>query len=283
MALGCGSRPGPKRKRKYRRSCCWNPFIVFVLTFAAIGSLRFRERKPVLPPFRRRHMHYILKTNEGSQTISKKDNKRSFQTYNVVLLSRHQEQLGANHQPTLLSYEQWIRELARGRGVKELVHLLSTTVPYSAISLELPVWSPSTANQPAEFVVLESTAQLQTVEKRAFAKHFDNGNTKEIVSVLEHQTDDATLIAPRPNQNEQTNYSHLKVFLQTAPSAQSTKTLQTAARALLNGSSPRWLLSTVDNGWVHLRIDRTPKHSQYYQSKHAKCPSSGTHSSPCDS
>ena len=78
---------------------------------------------------------------------------------------------------------------------------LLASVPFSAFRWETPMLTAATADQPFEFVVLDSPGLASTPDPHAFAEHFRGATSKDGVVVFSNLARDAILVVPCPNTN----------------------------------------------------------------------------------
>lgn len=131
------------------------------------------------------------------------------------------------------------------------------------IRWETPPYSDATADDPAEFVLVESPSLDRPAESHPFRRELER--SKSAIAVFPNLSGDATMIVPKPLA-EDASYPHLLAFLQTAPPEQRSELWQTIGREMLarQTSTPLWL-STAGMGvaWLHVRIDKRPKYYSY--------------------
>jgi hypothetical protein len=136
---------------------------------------------------------------------------------------------------------------------------------FTAYRWETPPYSPQTAAEPFEFVLVNYPSFVKRpTDNSAFVEHFPastENSTKQIITFL-NLSGDALLIVPTP-QTSCDVYGHLAAFMRGAPSAQVDALWQTIGQMMVKRLSQQAIwLSTAGGGvaWLHVRIDRSPKY-----------------------
>jgi hypothetical protein len=181
-------------------------------------------------------------------------------------------------------------QLSSGRGIKIVVYLDSSPVPYAeilrrwrtdanfrawfnalladspfpAFRWETPPLTAADANRPFECVLLDSPGLATNPDEEAFSEHFRNAVEGGVVEVL-NLGKDAILIIPSPI-SPRSAYSHLGAFVRQAPESQMHALWELVGTAMQRrlGTKPVWL-STAGAGvpWLHVRLDDRPKYYGY--------------------
>ena len=133
--------------------------------------------------------------------------------------------------------------------------------PFSAFRWETPPVTKRTAGRAFEFVLLDSPGLARHPTPEAFAEHFDQASSSDIVT-FSNLGGDAVMVVPRPIA-VQSAYGHLGAFVRNAPESQRLALWQAVGQAMVArlGASPVWL-STAGAGvsWLHVRLDDRPKY-----------------------
>ena len=164
-----------------------------------------------------------------------------------------------------LRFSEVLRDWQEDRPFRAFFIELLADAPFSAFRWETPPVTTATANQPFEFVLLDSPGLATQPDPNAFAEHFeDPAGNKDVVSFpnLGH---DAILVVPRPI-GSVSAYGHLAAFARDAPSSQNHALWILVGQLMQQrlGSSPIWL-STAGAGvpWLHVRLDQRPKYYEH--------------------
>ncbi len=142
--------------------------------------------------------------------------------------------------------------------------------PYLAFRWETPPVTVATAEQPFEFVLVDSPEISLEPDPASFAEHFKNTGPTGVVE-FPNLGRDAILIAPCP-QNPLSDYGHLASYLRNSQESQQHRLWELVGAAMQNriGSNPVWL-STAGGGvaWLHVRLDNQPKYYSYEPYRHS--------------
>ena len=141
--------------------------------------------------------------------------------------------------------------------------LLSNS-PFPAFRWETPPVTIATANQPFEFVLVDSPEISLDPDPAAFAEHFDKADPGGVAE-FPNLGRDAILIAPCPGA-PLSDYGHLGSFLRNSREPQQHLLWELVGAAMQRriSSMPVWL-STAGGGvaWLHVRMDNEPKYYCY--------------------
>ena len=141
---------------------------------------------------------------------------------------------------------------------------LLSDAPFTAFRWETPAVTAATANQPFEFVLLDSPDIAMAPDPAAFCEHFAAMPAAGVVE-FPNLGNDAILVVPVP-QDPESDYGHLAAWLRNSAEPQQHLLWQSVAAAMQRrlGSRPVWL-STAGGGvaWLHLRLDDRPKYYGY--------------------
>ena len=136
--------------------------------------------------------------------------------------------------------------------------------PFTAFRWETPPITTATANQPFEFVLLDSPDLARDPDSAAFAEHFNAMAPGGIVE-FPNLGRDAIMVVPCPD-DPLSDYGHLAAFLRHSrePQQHSLWGMVGAAMQRRLGLKPVWL-STAGGGvaWLHVRLDDRPKYYGY--------------------
>ncbi len=136
--------------------------------------------------------------------------------------------------------------------------------PFSAFRWETPPITTATANQPFEFVLLDSPGIASSPDPAAFSEHFVAMAPGGVVE-FPNLGRDAILVVPCPD-DPLSNYGHLAAYLRHSREPQQHLLWELVGGAMQRrlGSKPVWL-STAGGGvaWLHLRLDDRPKYYGY--------------------
>lgn len=171
-----------------------------------------------------------------------------------------------------LTYRDVIHRWTSNEAFRKFYLSLLAGCSFDAYFWECPPLSLATVDQPYEFVLVKSQS-LETIQANsaAFQNYFKGGQDKSVASFA-NLRGDAQLVVPCPL-DPGSNYSHLAMFVKSAPYNQQSQLFQTLGEqvsAFLN-EAPLWI-STSGLGvyWVHLRIDTVPKYYSYRPYTHAQ-------------
>lgn len=302
MVESCPSRRrSTKRGNRHKAASCWrNPFIVFFLCFAVLGSLRFRvparSKQAASNLLKRREQKRMKRaTTELSVDVTAGLNTSSF-SYSLIEKGKDAQgrsflkykALLSNEEP--VSVEQWANTLAAASESDSSMELLNKAIeasPFRAVFFETPpVTAASSSLQPFEFVLVDAPQLHSMASENPNVSAFRASISKaEIVSeygaVFPNLGGDAILIVPKPAAAvaaaaavtaaaaDKTCYAHLTSFVRGAPPGQVAAVWNMAARAYLDRiadgrQQPVWF-STSGMGifWLHFRLDTVPKYYTY--------------------
>ena len=179
-------------------------------------------------------------------------------------------QVTLEHDSAPMSYadviEHWRDDTSFRRSFTELL----AAVPYDAYFWETPPVSRTTLAQSFEFIICAShSLDAMHPDPGAFAEYFRRGPAS--VATFRNLGGDACLVAPAPL-SEDHHYVHLARFVRGAPHEQQHELWRCVAQAVAEslGDAPLWL-STCGTGigWLHVRIDSTPKYYTHTPYRHA--------------
>jgi|LakMenEpi03Aug12_release.lakeMendotaPanAssembly.Ray.scaffolds.fasta_scaffold616745_2 hypothetical protein len=138
--------------------------------------------------------------------------------------------------------------------------------PYAAYRWETPALTTGNADQPFQFVLLNSPGfSSRQTDSTTYASYFTADDTKFGVVSFDNLSGDATLVVPSPRA-DMSAYGHLAAFVRNAPKKQIDafwRIVSDAVRSKM-GHAPLWL-STAGGGvaWLHVRLDSVPKYYGY--------------------
>jgi len=165
---------------------------------------------------------------------------------------------------TPVSYAQVIDHWQNNAEFRSFFTALLLGSPFSIFRWETPPVTRTTANQPFEFVLLDSPDLACVAEPSDFAEHFVDTARGKIVE-FPNLGGDAILIVPCP-ENTSSDYGQLAAFLRNSPAPRQQALWRQVGAAMQRrlGSRPVWL-STAGGGvaWLHVRLDDRPKYYGY--------------------
>jgi hypothetical protein len=171
-----------------------------------------------------------------------------------------------------VSYAEILRRWQQDAEFRSWFIALLADAPYSAFRWETPPITTATANQPFEFVLLDSPGLATRPDSEAFTEHFERATANGIVEFL-NLGRDAILIVPCPK-GPLSAYGHLAAFIRQAPEPQRHALWELAGAAMQRrlGPKPVWL-STAGAGvsWLHVRLDDRPKYYGYTPYREPPC------------
>lgn len=142
---------------------------------------------------------------------------------------------------------------------------LLAQAPFMAFRWETPPLSEANAQQPFEFVLLDSPDLPRQPDPDAFAEHFRSAAAPQTVVTFLNLGRDAVLVVPRPIADVSA-YGHLTAFVREAPEAQKHALWEQVGHTMEQrlSAKPAWL-STAGAGvsWLHVRLDDRPKYYGY--------------------
>ena len=165
-----------------------------------------------------------------------------------------------------MSYSNVIQHWQSSAAFRNFFIGLLADSPFSAFRWETPSVTTVTANQPFEFVLLNSPGLEGRPDPAAFAEHFIDTAAGGVVE-FPNLGGDATMVAPCPD-DQVSDFGHLAAFCRHASELQQHslwKVVGTVMKRRL-GPRPVWL-STAGGGvaWLHVRLDDRPKYYGYAQ------------------
>ncbi len=188
----------------------------------------------------------------------------------------HSEQLDNNriikttlqHNASPIPYAEVLQRWQDDAGFREFFITLLADCPFTAFRWETPPITRATAQQPFEFVLLNSPSLARRPDTRTYAAYFRDDAPGGIVEFA-NLGNDAILVVPCP-QVDPSAYGHIAAFLRHAPEPQNHALWQQVGAALqrrlsdLPSHQPVWL-STAGGGvsWLHVRLDDRPKYYGY--------------------
>lgn len=295
----------PKSSKHHRvaprsSSCFRNPCVVFLCSFLALASLRFRVRPKRAAQWLHKHSRLRGKKDEPSlvvvtqqQSSSVGSSGSSSTTNNMALDFRLQEEghlaSGAAFQryqavtrdgekSKAATIQQWTHAMlstADPSSFQAFLEILQTKNPYRAFFFETrPVKASNMASKTFEFVLVDAPDLYQFATLRpdvqAFGEHFHC--TGSAACVFTSLQGDATLIAPKPPiQADLTTFSHLANFCRKAQPETVAETwklaIQTYVDQVERQSQRNLWFSTSGLGiaWLHFRVDQRPKYYTFPQ------------------
>ena len=141
---------------------------------------------------------------------------------------------------------------------------LLLNAPFPAFRWETPPITTATANQPFEFVLLDSPDISIDPDPEAFSEHFVTMTQGGVVE-FPNLGRDAILIVPCPD-GPLSDYGHLAKYLRNSREHQQHLLWELVGAAMQRriSSEPVWL-STAGGGvaWLHVRLDDRPKYYGY--------------------
>jgi len=262
MRLYCRKRKGYKYRRSNPFSCWKNPILAFLLSFVALGSLRFRERtKRVVSSLRPRRSSNTKRIRYKQIEMGKLQSEGS--TYIKFAASAH----GA-----AISVAEWTLAMKANKHDEVLQwYTLLGDVKFDSFFFELPpVISLEHARKlPMEFVVVHAPDILETARGHSSGNSIFRAYLKEnsMTSVFASSEGDATLIAPVNYPTDNSVYSDIAVFCRSAPRMQRLDFWHHVATEYLQcmlNSRPVWLSSGKSSiPWAHVRLNFSPKATMY--------------------
>ncbi|MBI1182799.1 hypothetical protein GC194_00910 [bacterium] len=136
-------------------------------------------------------------------------------------------------------------------------------LPFEAFNIEMPPINVEKVNRPFEFVIINTQALLRMERDTETFKSYFAG--EPYTAVFENRGGDALLISPVP-QSPSDNFVHLAPFLREAHAPQLHDFLVALSEITSAnlGNENLWInTSGLGVGWLHLRLDDSPKYYQY--------------------
>ena len=166
----------------------------------------------------------------------------------------------------LLSFGEAIELWRTDQTFRDFYNRLLAESPYSAFRWETPVLTSETADDPFEFVLIDTPSfAIRRTDSYSFDQFFTSNDENEGVVCFKNLGGDATLIVPSPR-GDHSHYGHLAAFVRNAPASQVDALWQTIGQTVKQkiSNTPLWL-STAGGGvaWLHVRLDDRPKYYGY--------------------
>lgn len=137
-------------------------------------------------------------------------------------------------------------------------------LPIQAFRWETPPITEDSREDEFEFVVVSAPELEVPADVRTFSEYFASMGDNR-VGEFPNLSGDAQLIVPGPIRSN-SDYNHLRAFLDSAPERQIDALWEVAAKATrrLMSHRPVWL-NTAGAGvaWLHIRLDQRPKYYVY--------------------
>lgn len=138
--------------------------------------------------------------------------------------------------------------------------------PFRAFFWETPPIKLSTRDQPFEYVTLEGGGlERRPADPSPFEEHLSKLDESASIATFANLGGDATLVVPKP-MGEHWAYTHLGVFVRSAPEAQRPALFEAIGKAMRAAVSETstWLgTSGLGVSWVHVRLDSKPKYYNF--------------------
>ena len=163
-----------------------------------------------------------------------------------------------------VSYAEVIRQWQNHSDFRAFFIDLLLNSPFPAYRWETPSVTMATADQPFEFVLIDSPEISLDPDPAAFAEHFEKTEPGGVVE-FPNLGGDAILIAPCPDEFK-SDYGHLAAYLRNSHEPQQHLLWQLVGAVMQRriSSKPVWL-NTAGGGvaWLHVRLDDRPKYYGY--------------------
>jgi len=163
-----------------------------------------------------------------------------------------------------VSYAHAIHQWQNDSGFREFFISTLKNSPFQAYRWETPPVTITTADQPFEFVLLDSPDIAVDPDPTPFFEHFVNKEPEDVVE-FPSLGGDSILIAPCPD-TALSNYGHLAAYLRNSHEPQQHLLWQLVGAVMQRriSSKPVWL-NTAGGGvaWLHVRLDDQPKYYQH--------------------
>lgn len=290
-SIWTGRRPYSAKHHRSTRSCFRNPCVVFLCSFLALATLRFRVRPKRAAQWIQKHSNHLrrekvrdpIPTSEAAKTgldttmefkLQEEGNLPSgaaFQRYQAVLPENN------NKAATI---QEWTQSMLSSSSLSTNHDSLQCFLdvlrknPYKAFFFETrPVIFSQMASKTFEFVLVDAPGLHKFATSRpnpqAFAEYFHDCATGACVFSSLHG--DATLIAPKlpDGTTDLVTFSHLADFCRSANPDLVNLTwklaIQTYVQQLERQSTRNLWFSTSGLGisWLHFRVDQRPKYYTY--------------------
>lgn len=138
--------------------------------------------------------------------------------------------------------------------------------PFAAYRWETPALTTANANQPFQFVLLNSPGFVsRETDSTTYNSYFTTDDTNYGVVSFANLSGDATLVVPSPR-TDISAYGHLAAFVRHAPEKQIDAFWRIVSDTVTStiDRTPLWL-STAGGGvaWLHVRLDSRAKYYGY--------------------
>ena len=272
----------PKHHPRRSLSCFRNPCVVFLCSFLALASLRFRVRPKRAAQWIHKHSRPLRSKKEPEQSsavIVAHKNSIEIQVQEEGKLpsgasfQRYQAFFEGGDKKKTVSIQQWTQAMTDIEPFLQSFLGVLRQNPYQAFFFETrPVTSAEMATKPFEFVLVDAPDlydfAISRPDPHAFAEYFRQCTQACVFSSLNN---DATLVAPKPpsNTDNLAIYSHLADFCRKANSELVATTWKLAIQTYVQqverqASRPLWFsTSGMGIAWLHFRIDQRPKYYTY--------------------
>ena len=168
-----------------------------------------------------------------------------------------------------VSYANVIQKWQRDSEFRDFFINLLRSSPFPAFRWETPPVTDASADQPFEFVLLDSPEIALCPDPAAFAEHFEVAGPGGVIE-FPNLGGDAILIAPVPD-IPGADFGHLAAYLRNSREPQQHRLWESVGVAMQRriSSKPVWL-STAGGGvaWLHVRLDDRPKYYGYEPYRH---------------
>lgn len=185
---------------------------------------------------------------------------------NVEEIDRSRLRFKISREGSILSYSDVISHWKFDRNFRAWFRKLPADVPYTAYFWETIAVTKATAKNQFEFVITEGKSlDSLEIDRNTFLGHFASAPADSTITKFPNLGSDALLIAPIPHGDESA-YKHLAAFVREAPAQQAESIWQVLGETLSSrlGTETLWVsTSGLGVGWLHIRIDSSPKYYQY--------------------
>lgn len=224
----------------------------------------------------RHKQHQHVSEHDSVKYVPVPSGRKGVQRYAAIACSTNES----------ISMQEWLTTVSTNSpiGTRAASDLSATIAAsqYTSLLFETPGTSWLTSDTtPFEFVLVDEPALRAFAEgnpdRYAFAEHFNvalRQDDKNAVCSFTNLGGDSTLVSPVPpsdnGHDNDASYSHLAIFVRTAPKSQVAEFWRLAATTYLHvlknkQSETKSWFSTNGMGvaWLHLRIDDRPKYYSY--------------------